>query len=247
MESNEHYYFPSHFNGLNNMNKIVLALRVMCIKAGFYLVHRSTKTKKQLAADHNAYITLCCQHSLMYYTAKKEYIRSTFTKLCTDPDKRCRFSINIALCKHSDKWFLKNKRNSKSKQFTLHTGHIRLLPEHISCSINMLNEEDHQLMRECNQVTINAAKITQLISLRNKYGTNTIWTRDQIYYVQKRTDPLSGLNCNASSATRLIEFCQLDPDINYLYMTYDRSNKLIMLTGKPFYRIKTNNDNINIL
>ena len=101
-------------------------------------------------------------------------------------------------------------------------------------------------MLECNQVTINAEKIVQLISLRNKYGTNTIWTRDQIYYVQKRTDPLSGLNCNASSATTLIELCQLDPDINYLYMTYDRSNKLVMLTGKPFYQIKTNN-NIKIL
>jgi hypothetical protein len=44
------------------------------------------------------------------------------------------------------------------------------------------------------QVTINAAKIANLISLRNKYGTNTIWTRDQIYYVQKKTDPLSELN-----------------------------------------------------
>ena len=107
MESNEHYNFPSHFNGLNNMNKIVLALRVMCIKAGFYFVHRSTKIKKQLTTDHNAYITLCCQHSLMYCTAKIGYIRSTLTKLCTNSDKRCCFSINIALCKHSDKWFLK--------------------------------------------------------------------------------------------------------------------------------------------
>ena len=206
----------------------------MCIKSGFYLVHRSTKTQKQLASDHSAYITLCCQHSLLYCTSKKTYIRSTFTKLCTDPNKRCRFSINVALCKLTNRWFLKNTRNSKTKQYTLHTGHIKLLPAHISCSINKLNEEDYKLMSECNQVTINVTKIAQLISLRNQYGTNIIWTRDQIYYVQKRIDPLSGLNCNASSASRLIQFCELDLEINYLYMTYDNSNKLIMLTGKPY-------------
>ena len=48
----------------------------------------------------------------------------------------------------------------------------------------------------------------------------------------KKTDPLSELNSDANSASKLIEFCEMDSDINYLYMTYDKSNKLIMMTGK---------------
>ena len=167
MESHQHYFFPSHFDGIDNLLKIVLVLRVMCIKSGFYLVQHSTKTQIQLASDHSTYISLCCQHSLLYCTSKKTYIRSTFTKLCIDPNKRCRFSINVALCKLTNRWFLKNTRNRKTKQYTQYTGHMKLLPAHISCPINILNEEDHKLMSECNQVTINAAKIAQLISLRN--------------------------------------------------------------------------------
>ena len=178
MESNNLYFFPSHYNGIQNLNKMVLALRVMCIKAGFYLVHRSTKSPKQLAIGDAAYITLCCQHSLMHCKSKKDYVRSTFTKLCTDPTKRCFFSINIALCKQTNRWYLKSSRNSKNKERTLHIGHMKLLPAHISCSITMLNDEDKDLILQCNQVTINAAKIANLISLRNKYGTNT----EQIRY-----------------------------------------------------------------
>ena len=232
MHSTEPYYFPSHFNGLDNKKKLIFALQVMCIKSGFYLIQRSTKSTKQLQSDLNAYITLGCQHNLMYCTSKKAFVRSTFTKLCTNPDQRCRFSLNIVLCKITNRWFTSNKSHKKKQNLLIHNGHIKLLPGHITCSISMLSEEEQELMSQCNQVSIKSTKIAELTTQRNKHGTDTIWSRNQIYYVQNREDPLSLLNSNVSSASKVIEYCRSDSDINYLYMTFDSTNKLTLLTGK---------------
>ena len=96
----------------------------------------------------------------------------------------------------------------------------------------MLSEEEQELMSQCNQVSIQSTKIAELTTQRNKHGTDTIWSRNQIYYVQNREDPLSLLNSNVSSASKVIEYCRSDSDINYLYMTFDSTNKLTLLTGK---------------
>ena len=179
----------------------------MCIKSGFYLVHRSSKSKHQLSPDISAYITLYCQHSVMYFSSKKTSTRVCFTRYSIDLEKGCKISTNTALCKLTNCWFYMNSKYGIAKKSTLHCGHIQLLPAHVSCSISMLSEEEHHLMSECIQISMNSTIIAQLATLKNKYDTDTMWSRHQVYYVQNRVNPFSNLNSNASSV----------PEKNILY------------------------------
>ena len=44
----------------------------MCIKSGFNLIHRGTKGIKQLSNNLKAYLTLCCQNSMVYKDQKSK-------------------------------------------------------------------------------------------------------------------------------------------------------------------------------
>ena len=96
----------------------------------------------------------------------------------------------------------------------------------------MLSEEEQDLMSQCNQSSMKSTKIAELTTERNMHGTDTIWSRNHVYYIQNCEDPISLLNSNVSSASKVIEYCRSDPDINYLYMTFDSTNQLTLLTGK---------------
>ena len=135
------------------------------------------------------------------------------------------FSINIGLCKHFNRWFCKSTKYKMKKNLTLH---------YVSRLILMLSEEEKLLMNQCTQVSINGTNSARFASHRNQFGSKTMWSRNQVYHIQNRNIPISKLSSNASSDSRLIEYCELDPDINLLYMTYDLSNHLMMLTGKKF-------------
>ena len=55
------YIFPSHFDGVENKDTLITALRVMCMEAGFGSILRSSKSQKQLSKFHASCISLCCQ------------------------------------------------------------------------------------------------------------------------------------------------------------------------------------------
>ena len=40
------YMFPSHFDGIENKDELITALRVVCIKSGFNVIQRSSESKK---------------------------------------------------------------------------------------------------------------------------------------------------------------------------------------------------------
>ena len=50
------YIFPSHCDGVESKDKLITALRVMCMKAGFSLILRSSTSQKQLFKFHASYI-----------------------------------------------------------------------------------------------------------------------------------------------------------------------------------------------
>mgnify|MGYP007045150527 CR=1 FL=1 len=118
--------------------KLIFALQVMCIKSGFYLIQRSSKSRKQLQSYLDAYITLGCQHSLMYCSSKKTFVRSTFTKLCTNPVERCRFTINIALCKITNRWYTSNKGHKKTEPTHSQWSHQITARTHILFDFNVI-------------------------------------------------------------------------------------------------------------
>ena len=47
LKSNENYLFPSHLNGIENKSKLIMALRICAMKAGFWLALRTSKCESQ--------------------------------------------------------------------------------------------------------------------------------------------------------------------------------------------------------
>ena len=66
LKSNENYPFPSHFNGVENKSKLMMALRLSAMKAGFCLCLRTSKCESQLNKHHLAYLTIQCQHGIKF-------------------------------------------------------------------------------------------------------------------------------------------------------------------------------------
>ena len=54
------FQLPKHFYGIQSKQKLIIALKISAMKSGFALVHRSSKSKKQLDKNGimSAYLTL---------------------------------------------------------------------------------------------------------------------------------------------------------------------------------------------
>ena len=68
--SSDNYAFPSHFDGIENKDKLLIALRIRALKSGFALVVRSSKSNAHLDKHHSAYIALSCQHGVVFRSKK---------------------------------------------------------------------------------------------------------------------------------------------------------------------------------
>ena len=88
------------------------------------------------------------------------------------------------------------------------------------------------LLNQCSQININYTRSASLINLRNVLGINNHWTRHQVRYLQNQNDCLSGLDENSSSAEKLINCLKKRNDTNYLYVTFEPSEGLTLMTGK---------------
>ena len=77
-----------------------------------------------------------------------------------------------------------------TKKTMNHRDRIKLLTEHVSFSVTMLSQEEHKLASKCTQGLKNTSRIVQLPTLRNQFGTNTMWTRHQVYYDGRQTTTL---------------------------------------------------------
>ena len=103
---------------------------------------------------------------------------------------------------------------------------------HIYTHISLFPEKELQLISECRQIHINTTRTTSLIKLRNILGIHYRWTRCQIRYLAEKNNILSGLTSNSSSVELLIEALNGREDTNYLYMTFEPSEGLILMTGE---------------
>ena len=122
-----------------------------------------------------------------------------------------------------------NCKGIKKKDAKAHTGHYRIDPSLLRTSLKMLSAEELEIAKNCAQIQLAASTTAELLAMRNYLGVNNIWSRHQIYYMENK---FKGLNQSALSAKALISSFQQMKDVNYLYVAYQPSEGLMLMTGK---------------
>ena len=108
---------------------------------------------------------------------------------------------------------------------------------HIHTSLNMLPPDESTIAKQCSQLNMTYSNIGSLINIRDVLCVNNNWTRHQVFY-KTRKDELKNLNstaskdAKASSAEKLISMFEERRDTNFLYLTYEPSEGLMLMTGK---------------
>ena len=228
---------PQHFNGISGKKKLITALKISAIKSGFGLVHRSSKSVKNLEKTPSAaYLTLQCSHGLTYHGKEKTFDLVSKTKWSRKCDIKCRFRINISLHRHSNSWYIHNNKASKSNNDNDHIGHFKMDNSHIHTTLNLLPQDEITLAKQCSQLNMTTSNMSSLINIRDVLGVNNNWTRHQIYY-QNRINELNKLNstasrdAKASSAEKLISMFKERSDTNFLYLTFEPTEGLMLMIG----------------
>jgi len=124
-----------------------------------------------------------------------------------DINQKCNFMFEIHCNSCDNNWYLTtNKSGAPNLDLSMHNGHLKSKSEHISCSINDLDEEAIDMimgLHECQQSpsTI-ASAITRLFG-----HNNNIFTPSQIHYViTRRTTEMACEDYNnLSSAEQLLQ------------------------------------------
>ena len=83
ISASQSYVLPNGFLGLDAKSKLLTELKISAMKAGLALVHRLSKSKKQLDVKYDAYLSLHCQHGLKYTRKEKTYEQVYKLKYCT--------------------------------------------------------------------------------------------------------------------------------------------------------------------
>ena len=199
-----------------------------------------TKSLKQLDKGHqklSAYLSLHCQHGLTYHGKEKSFELVSKTKFSRKCDVKCKFRINISLHKELNSWWIHNNKKTKMTTDHDHTGHFKMDAGHIHTHISLLPKDEITLAKHCSQLNMPSSNTSTLINIKNVLGINNNWTKQQIYYQNKLTDRLNKLNSSASSAEKassaeeLISMFDERLDTNFLYLTYEPTEGLMLMTG----------------
>ena len=103
----------------------------------------------------------------------------------------------------------------------------------MSVGLDLMTEEERELARQCAQICFPASSTSALLSIRNNLGVNLTWKEEQIRYLTKKDrDVLYNLREDASSAVNLINSFSTRDDVNYLYITFDPTEGMLLLTGE---------------
>ena len=102
---------------------------------------------------------------------------------------------------------------------------------HIHTNINLLPKAEIALAKQCSQLNITCSNMASLVNIRNVLGVENHWTRHQLYYQNRLSQQLKQLNCNASSAEKLIDTFEKRTDTNFMYLTFQPTEGLMLMTG----------------
>ena len=121
ISASQPYVLPNRFLGLDAKTKLLTELKISAMKVGFALVHRLSKSKKQLDAKYDAYLSLHCQYGPKYTGKEKTYKQVYKTKYCTKRNEPCTFRINIALLKDNQHWLIMNTKGSRKSLCSMYS------------------------------------------------------------------------------------------------------------------------------
>ena len=234
------FQLPMHFNGIESKKKLIMELKLSAMKCGFALVHRSSKSIKQLDKYNkamSAYLTLQCQHGLTYKGTEKCFKQVFKTKWSRKCDVKCKFRINISLHKHTKCWWIHNSKGPHQDIAHKHMGHFKMDASHIHTNVNLLPKDEITLAKQCSQLNMSSSNMAALVNIRNVLGIENNWTRHQLYYQNRLSEKLKQLNSDlssaekASSAEQLIRMFEERSDTNFMYLTYQPTEGLMLMTG----------------
>ena len=231
LKGKQQYQLPNHFLGIQSKKNLITQLKISAMKCGFALVHRSSKSVKQLDKDMSAYLTLQCQHGLIYYGKEKNYDQVFKTKLSRKCDIKCQFRINVSLHKHTNRWSIHYTKGKNKLTADYHSGHFKMDASYIHTNINLLPKAEIALAKQCSQLNMTSSNMASLVNIRNVLGVENHWTRHQLYYQNRLSQQLKQLNCNASSAEKLIDTFEKRTDTNFMYLTFQPTEGLMLMTG----------------
>ena len=172
---------------MESKKRLLTKLKISAMKCGFALVHRSSKSVKQLDKHMSAYLTLQCQHGLTYTGKEKTYDQVFKTKWSQKCDVKCQFCINVSLHKHSNNWSVHNTKGKNRYTADNHIGHFKMDASHIHTNINLLPKEEITLAKQCSQLNMTSSNMASLVNIRNVLGVENNWTRHQLYYQNRLT------------------------------------------------------------
>ena len=121
----------------------------------------------------------------------------------------------------------------KQRTVCNHCNHYKFATEDLTSSLDLLDDDELALAKQCSQICFTASSTSTLLSIRNKLGLNLSWTESQMRYLSnKDKEVLHNLSPDASTAENLINSFASRNDVNFLYVTFHPSYGMTLLTGK---------------
>ena len=180
------FMFPAdHYSGIEDKDKLVVAIKLAGLNAGFNLVVRSSETCK---TKQRAYrIRFACQRTIINESRKSESFKAR-RKSASSKEDQCGFAFTVFLTPdshmHPNRWFLATVPEDKADVCRCHQNHPKFTPAELHASVDVMSAEEKELSQNCSQLHLSTSTQAALLSLRNKEGI--VWKNSQLEWQRKK-------------------------------------------------------------
>ena len=118
-----------------------------------------------------------------------------------------------------------------------HKYHYQMSTSNLVAEVDLMPKEDRELVKSCGQLNFTATSVSNLLTIQDRLGMHINWDVDQIRHLTKKDHVIkSQLDKTASSAENLVATFATREDVNYLYVTFNVTDGLMLLTEKCGHR-----------
>ena len=96
----------------------------------------------------------------------------------------------------------------------------------------MMPQKESELAKQYSQLNLTDTTVVSCVSIRGTIGTGNAWNRHKIHSENKIISGIQDLESDTSSAEKRIATFNERTDCNYVYLTYEPLEGLVMMTGK---------------
>lgn len=95
-----------------------------------------------------------------------------------------------------------------------------------------MDKNEEQLANQCPQLGFNTTATSALSTKRNESGLDLTWKLTQIdSYNRKLRNSITKMTAKTSTAALLLETFEARDDVNFLYVTYNPTESLMILSS----------------